>query len=79
MDKIKNKGERKMLNNKSILITDGTGSFDNHFTEYVLKHYNPKKIIIYSRDKYKQFIMANKFKEHTSKLRFFIGDVRDKE
>lgn len=68
-----------MLNNKSILITGGTGSFGNNFTEYVLKHYNTKKIVIYSRDEYKQFIMANKFKDHASKLRFFIGDVRDKE
>jgi UDP-N-acetylglucosamine 4,6-dehydratase (inverting) len=69
----------KMLNNKSILITGGTGSFGTHFTEYVLKHYNPSRIVIYSRDEYKQFIMANKFKQHADKLRFFIGDVRDKE
>jgi UDP-N-acetylglucosamine 4,6-dehydratase (inverting) len=68
-----------MLNNKSILITGGTGSFGTHFTEYILKHYNPSRIVIYSRDEYKQFIMANKFKEHADKLRFFIGDVRDKE
>lgn len=68
-----------MLNGKTILITGGTGSFGNAFTKYVLEHYNPQKIIIYSRDEYKQFIMANKFKEHKEKLRFFIGDVRDKE
>ena len=68
-----------MLNNKTILITGGTGSFGNHFTQYVLKHYKPKKIIIYSRDEFKQFNMANKFKEHADVLRFFIGDVRDKE
>lgn len=68
-----------MLTNKSILITGGTGSFGNHFTEYVLQNYNPKKIVIYSRDEYKQFIMANKFKDHADKLRFFIGDVRDKD
>lgn len=67
-----------MLNGKTILITGGTGSFGNHFTEYVLKHYKPKKIIIYSRDEYKQFIMQNKLKEHADVLRFFIGDVRDK-
>ena len=66
-----------MLNNKSILITGGTGSFGNHFVEYVLKHYDPEKIVIYSRDEYKQFIMNNKFKEYEDKLRFFIGDVRD--
>lgn len=67
-----------MLNNKSILITGGTGSFGNHFIEYVLNNYNPKKIIIYSRDEYKQFIMNNKFKKYDDILRFFIGDVRDK-
>lgn len=68
-----------MLNNKSILITGGTGSFGKAFTSYVLEHYNPKKIIIYSRDEFKQFVMQNEFKEHSDKLRFFIGDVRDKE
>lgn len=68
-----------MLNNKTILITGGTGSFGKCFTKYVLTHYEPKKIIIYSRDEFKQFIMANDFKEYADKLRFFIGDVRDKE
>ena len=68
-----------MLNGRTILVTGGTGSFGNHFVEYVLKHYKPKKIIIYSRDEYKQFIMANKFLEYKEVLRFFIGDVRDKD
>ena len=68
-----------MLNGKTILVTGGTGSFGNQFVTYVLEHYDPKKIIIYSRDEYKQFIMANKFKKYGDKLRFFIGDVRDKE
>ncbi len=68
-----------MLNDKSILITGGTGSFGNHFVNYIFKHYKPKKVIIYSRDEYKQFVMANKYKEHAKELRFFIGDVRDKE
>lgn len=68
-----------MLNDKTILITGGTGSFGKAFTRYVLEHYSPKKIIIYSRDEFKQFMMQNEFKEHISKLRFFIGDVRDKE
>ena len=68
-----------MLNDKSILITGGTGSFGKAFTKYVLENYNPKKIIIYSRDEFKQFIMQNEFKEYKSKLRFFIGDVRDRE
>jgi len=68
-----------MLNNKVILITGGTGSFGKCFTKYILEHYNPKKVIIYSRDEFKQFIMANELKEYKSRLRFFIGDVRDKE
>ena len=66
-----------MLNNKTILVTGGTGSFEKCFTKYVLKNYNPKKIIIYSRDEFKQWMMANEFKEYQDKLRFFIGDVRD--
>lgn len=51
-----------MLNGKTILITGGTGSFGKSFTKYVLDNYNPKKIIIYSRDEFKQFNMANQFK-----------------
>ncbi len=51
-----------MLNEKTILVTGGTGSFGNAFTQYVLEHCEPKKIIIYSRDEFKQFNMANKFK-----------------
>lgn len=72
-----------MLNDKSILITGGTGSFGNYFTEYVLNNYHPKKIIIYSRDEFKQFNMSHRLQEKYIKksniLRFFIGDVRDKE
>ena len=68
-----------MLNDKTILNTGGTGSFGNAFTEYVLTHYEPKKIIIYSRDEFKQYIMQGEFKEYADRLRFFIGDVRDKE
>lgn len=68
-----------MLNNKTILITGGTGSFGNHFVDYVLKKYKPKKIIIYSRDEFKQFNMANKYKKYQDIFRFFIGDVRDKD
>ena len=68
-----------MLNNKTILITGGTGSFGHHFVDYVLAHYQPQKIIIYSRDEFKQFNMQNAYKEHADILRFFIGDVRDRE
>ncbi|MCR5126815.1 MAG: UDP-N-acetylglucosamine 4,6-dehydratase (inverting) [Lachnospiraceae bacterium] len=66
-----------MLNGKTILVTGGTGSFGHHFVEYVIKHYEPKKIIIYSRDEFKQFMMQNQYKEYKKILRFFIGDVRD--
>lgn len=68
-----------MLNNKTILITGGTGSFGHHFVNYVLQHYQPKKIIIYSRDEFKQFNMQNAYKKYDDILRFFIGDVRDKD
>ena len=52
-----------MLNDKVILLTGGTGSFGKAFTKYVLNNYNPQKIIIYSRDEFKQFIMQNDFKK----------------
>jgi UDP-N-acetylglucosamine 4,6-dehydratase (inverting) len=68
-----------MLNDKTILITGGTGSFGKKFTRKVLADYNPKKIIIYSRDEYKQFLMQKQFENHKEKLRFFIGDVRDEK
>lgn len=69
-----------MLNGKNILVTGGTGSFGHQFVRYVFEHYEPKKIIIYSRDEYKQFIMQNEYKNcpQSDKMRFFIGDVRDK-
>ena len=68
-----------MLNGKTILVTGGTGSFGHHFVDYVLQHYEPKKIIIYSRDEYKQFVMQTQYKEYKKILRFFIGDVRDED
>lgn len=66
-----------MLNGKTVLVTGGTGSFGNAFTRYVLDNYDPRKIIIYSRDEYKQFVMRNSFKDYDDKIRYFIGDVRD--
>lgn len=73
-----------MLNDSIILVTGGTGSFGNKFIERVLNDYSPKKIIIYSRDEFKQDLMKKTFiakygEEKANKLRFFIGDVRDKE
>ena len=65
----------KFLKNKTIMITGGTGSFGQMCTEFLLGQ-NIKKLIIYSRDELKQFEMSNKF--NSSKLRFFLGDVRDR-
>lgn len=70
-----------MLNDKVILITGGTGSFGKKFLEMIFARYNPKKVIIYSRDEYKQSVMQTEYKHKVdmSKVRFFIGDVRDRE
>ena len=67
-----------MLTNSSILITGGTGSFGNTFVPMTLAKYNPRRLVIYSRDEMKQWEMAQRF-EHDSRVRFFIGDVRDKD
>lgn len=67
-----------MLNGKTILITGGTGSFGNHFVKTILEAYEPRKVIIYSRDEYKQLIMQQSFATYGDILRFFLGDVRDK-
>jgi len=70
-----------MLNNKTILITGGTGSFGKKFLEMILERFTPHRIIIYSRDEFKQSVMQAEYdkKYDMSKVRFFIGDVRDKE
>ena len=68
----------KFLEGKTILVTGGTGSFGKRFINTVLDKYDPKKIIVYSRDELKQFEMQQQFKDKLQKLRFFIGDVRDK-
>lgn len=67
-----------MLENSTILITGGTGSFGNTFVPMTLEKYNPKKVIIFSRDEMKQWEMAKKF-QGDDRVRFFIGDVRDKD
>lgn len=67
-----------MQKNKTILITGGTGSFGNTFVPMTLAKYNPKKIIIFSRDEMKQWDMAKKY-HGDNRVRFFIGDVRDRE
>lgn len=66
-----------MLNNKSILITGGTGSFGKKFTEIALQNYNLRKLIIYSRDELKQYEMAQIFNHKC--MRYFLGDVRDEK
>lgn len=66
-----------MFNNKSILITGGTGSFGKQYVKTILERYQPKKLIIYSRDELKQFEMEQDF--HHDCMRYFIGDVRDRD
>lgn len=67
-----------MLTGKSILVTGGTGSFGSHFLPMTLEKYNPERLIVYSRDEMKQWEMAKRF-ANDSRVRFFIGDVRDRE
>lgn len=67
-----------MFDGKSILVTGGTGSFGHAFVPMTLKRYNPRRIIVFSRDEMKQWEMAKLF-EGDPRVRFFIGDVRDKD
>jgi UDP-N-acetylglucosamine 4,6-dehydratase len=67
-----------MLNNSSILITGGTGSFGHTFVPMTLAKYNPRRLVIFSRDEMKQWEMAKQYGDD-SRVRFFIGDVRDKD
>jgi UDP-N-acetylglucosamine 4,6-dehydratase len=66
-----------MFNDKSILITGGTGSFGKQYIQTLLRNYKPKKLIVYSRDELKQFEMERDY--HDACMRYFIGDVRDRE
>jgi len=66
-----------MFNNKSILITGGTGSFGKQYVKTLLERYQPKKLIIYSRDELKQFEMKQTLDQ--DRMRYFIGDVRDRD
>lgn len=68
-----------MLNDKVVLITGGTGSFGKKCTEIILKRYEPRKLIIFSRDELKQFEMSHAFPMGKYPIRYFLGDVRDKE
>jgi len=72
-----------MLNNKSILVTGGTGSFGKKFVEMTFNKYKPKRVIVYSRDEYKQDLLKKdislKMPDILNNIRFFIGDVRDRD
>jgi UDP-N-acetylglucosamine 4,6-dehydratase (inverting) len=62
---------------ESILITGGTGSFGHAFAEYLLKNTAVRRIVVYSRDEYKQFLMRQEFMPYDHRMRYFIGDIRD--
>jgi UDP-N-acetylglucosamine 4,6-dehydratase len=66
-----------MIDGQSVLITGGTGSFGTKFVETCLARHNPRRLIVYSRDEYKQFVMAQRVTD--DRVRFFIGDVRDQD
>jgi len=66
-----------MFNNKTILLTGGTGSFGKKFVRMVLQNFKPKKLIIYSRDELKQFAMMEKISPENYPIRYFLGDIRD--
>ena len=68
-----------MIDNKTIIVLGGTGSFGKKFTEFCFQNYKPKKIIIFSRDEFKQFEMSKIFPEDKYPIRYFIGDIRDKD
>lgn len=68
------------LNDKSVMVTGGTGSFGKHFVKMVIEHYRPRRLVIFSRDELKQFEMQQLFPMETYPfMRFFIGDVRDRD
>jgi len=68
-----------LLDGKVVLITGGTGTFGKAFTKYVFEHFKPRKVIIFSRDEFKQYEMAKKFSPDKYPIRYFIGDIRDKD
>lgn len=68
-----------MIDDKAILITGGTGSFGKRFITRILKEYSPRRVVIYSRDELKQFEMQQMPEFQDPRIRYFIGDVRDRE
>ncbi|MBI5698777.1 UDP-N-acetylglucosamine 4,6-dehydratase (inverting) [Candidatus Saganbacteria bacterium] len=71
--------KKHLFNNKSILITGGTGSFGKAFCRIVLDEYQPERLIVFSRDELKQYEMSQQYADHADRIRYFIGDVRDKD
>jgi UDP-N-acetylglucosamine 4,6-dehydratase/5-epimerase len=68
------------LNDKAVMVTGGTGSFGKHFVQTVIEHYRPRRLVIFSRDELKQYEMQQLFPtERYPFMRFFIGDVRDRD
>lgn len=66
-----------MYNNKTILVTGGTGSFGQSFVKFLLTQFKPQKVIVFSRDELKQFKMQQELSAHDNNIRFFLGDIRD--
>src|SRR5438132_1110547 len=73
------KHPRSYLNKKFVLVTGGTGSFGKKFIEILLKEYNVGRVVVYSRDEFKQDEMRSIYGFTDPRLRYFIGDIRDKE
>jgi len=72
--------EKDIFENKTVLITGGTGSFGRKFLKTLLENHNPKRIVIFSRDEYKHYLLQKEYpREKYPQLRFFLGDIRDKE
>ena len=70
---------QKIFDDKVILVTGGTGSFGKKFISILFEEFNPRKVIVFSRDELKQFEMSQQYSKYSEKIRYFIGDVRDKE
>lgn len=68
-----------MFNDKTVLITGGTGTFGKKYAEYILNNFKVRKLIIFSRDEFKQYEMSQVFEREKYPIRYFLGDVRDKE
>lgn len=68
-----------VFDGQSILITGGSGSLGNNLVKFLFEKHSPRRVAILSRDEYKQFLMQQKYRQYAEKMRYFVGDVRDKE